>query len=103
MEKNNNEFKNWKCKVDVFRGLVKGKLEALEKLIETHCKGAETRRVEYVKELKDINTKIGTIEQYMAARKAVQKHRASIWGFVGGLFSLLVGFILYKILPKLFG
>ena len=99
----NNNFKNWKCKVDEFRGFMKEKVENLEKLIAGHCKGAEARRIEHIKELKDINTKMSTIEQYMAAHKAVQKFKSSLWGFLGGLLSLMIGFILYKVLPKILG
>ncbi len=103
MEKNNNNFKNWKCKVDEFRGFMKKAVTDLETLIATHCKGAETRRIELDKSLKTINEKMGSIEQYMAAHKAVQRFKSSLWGFLGGLFSLAVGFILYKVLPKILG
>lgn len=97
MEKNNNNFKNWKCKVDEFRGFMKSEVESLKNLVTTHCKGAETRRTEINTELKGINEKMGKVEQYMAARKAVRSFKSALWGFVGGLVSLGVGFILYKI------
>ena len=64
---------------------------------------AEIRR--YMKRAVDTNTEdlsqlkedMIAVKIYIGARKAVQNLRSTIWGFIGGMFMLILGFALYKI------
>jgi len=81
--KSNN---HWKVSVAEFRGYMRGKLEDIV-----------TVAVDQKKELNIVKKDIVKIKEYIAGRKAVQNLRSAIWGFIGSVFMLLVGFVLYKV------
>jgi len=86
MENKNKNNNHWKVSVAEFRGYMRAKLENIESTAK-----------EQKKELTIVKGDIVTIKEFIAGRKAVQNFRSTIWGFIGGIFTLLVGAILYKI------
>jgi len=94
---NNNEAKcNDKktiIKAAEFRGWAKAKIEDLwgemeQFRIEQHL---------FTKAQEKVETAIGGIQQYIAGRKAVQNFKSAFWGFIGSVFMLGLGFVLYKL------
>lgn len=84
---NNNKNNNhWKVSVAEFRGYMRGKLEDIVEVAK-----------EQRKELNAVKKDIVKIKVYIGGRKAVQNFRSGFWGFIGGVFMLLLGFALYKI------
>jgi len=87
MDKNkNNNNNSWKVSVADFRGYMRGKLEDIEIVIKDQKKDMNFVKKDIVK-----------IKEFIAGRKAVQNLRSSVWGFIGGVFMLILGFALYKI------
>ena len=82
MKENTKEIKNndyWKVSVAEFRGYMK-------RAMETNTK-----------DLSQLKSDMIQVKVYIGARKAVQNLRSAIWGFIGSLFFLTLGFALYKI------
>ena len=69
----------WKVSVSEFRGYMK-------RAMETNTK-----------DLTQLKKDMIQVKVYIGARKAVQNLRSAIWGFIGSLFFLTLGFALYKI------
>ncbi len=84
--KNGNGNNHWKVSVAEFRGYMRGTLEGIQKEIVTQKKDMNFVKKDIVK-----------IKEYIAGRKAVQNIRSAVWGFIGSMFFLVVGFILYKV------
>jgi len=85
-KKNCNSNNSWKVSVADFRGYMRGKLEDIEVVIKDQKKDMSFVKKDIVK-----------IKEYIAGRKAVQNFRSAIWGFIGSVFMLGLGFILYKL------
>lgn len=84
--KNNNGNNHWKVSAAEFRGHMRGTLEGIETAIKDQKKDMRTVKNDIVK-----------IKEYIAGRKAVQNIKSAVFGIIGGTFSVLVGFILYKL------
>ena len=91
-EKNSNDKKTI-IKAAEFRGWAKAKIEDLWGEME------QFRKEQYLFTLaqEKVETAINGIQQYIAGRKAVQNFKSAFWGFVGSVFMLLLGFVLYKL------
>jgi len=76
-----------------FRGWAKAKIEDLWGEME------QFRKEQYLftKAQEKVETAINGIQQYIAGRKAVQNFRSAFWGFIGSMFMLILGFVLYKV------
>ena len=85
-KKNCNSNNSWKVSVADFRGYMRGKLEDIEVVIKDQKKDMNFVKKDIVK-----------IKEYIAGRKAVQNFRSAVWGFIGSIFMLGLGFALYKI------
>ena len=85
-KKNSNNNNSWKVSVADFRGYMRGKLEDIEVVIKDQKKDMNFVKKDIVK-----------IKEYIAGRKAVQNFRSAVWGFIGSMFMLGLGFVLYKI------
>ena len=72
------EDNGWKVSVAEFRGFVKAKLESIETNIQKNCGNIEA-----------LETSVSELKQYVATKQAVQKVKASFWGFIGGLIPVL--------------
>lgn len=83
---NNKSNDRWKVSVAEFRGYMRAKLEAIVEVAK-----------EQKEELNIVKKDIVKIKVYIGGRKAVQNLRSTIWGFIGGIFTLIIGFCLYKI------
>ena len=79
----------WKVSPDEFRGYMRAKLENIEFV------GTEQR-----KDMTAVKKDIVRIKLYIAGAKAVQKFRSSLWGSIGGVIAVVVGFCLYKLFGK---
>jgi len=87
MEENKNKNNmHWKVSVAEFRGYMRGKLEDIALVAR-----------EQKKEMTTVKNDIVKIKEYIAGRKAVQNFRSAFWGFIGSLFFLILGFVLYKV------
>jgi len=91
-EKNNNDKKTI-IKAAEFRGWAKAKIEDLWLEME------QFRKEQYLftRAQEKVEIAINGIQQYIAGRKAVENLRSAIWGFIGSMFMLGLGFALYKI------
>jgi len=69
----------WKVPVAEFRGYMK-------RAVDTNTT-----------DLTQLKEDMIAVKIYIGARKAVQNLRSTIWGFIGGIFTLIIGFTLYKI------
>jgi len=76
-----------------FRGWAKAKIEDLWGEME------QFRKEQYLftQAQEKVEMAINGIQQYIAGRKAVQNFRSGVWGFIGGVFMLILGFALYKL------
>lgn len=83
---NGNGNDHWKVSVAEFRGYMRGTLEGINKEIKQ-----QKRDMNFVK--KDIVK----IKEYIAGRKAVHGVKSAVFGFIGGVFTLIIGFVLYKV------
>jgi len=92
-DKKNNNDKKIIIKAAEFRGWAKAKIEDLWGEME------QFRKEQYLftQAQEKVETAINGIQQYIAGRKAVQNFRSGFWGFVGGVFMLILGFVLYKL------
>ena len=72
----------WKVSVAEFRGYMR-------RAIDTNTEDLSQLKKDMVK-----------VKIYIGARKAVQNLRSTIWGFIGGMFMLILGFALYKIFGR---
>jgi len=88
-EKNSNN----KITAAEFRGWAKAKIEDLWQEMEQF----RTEQYLFTKAQEKVETAINGIQQYIAGRKAVQNFRSGLWGFIGGMFMLILGFVLYKL------
>ena len=86
MNDKNSNNNHWKVSVAEFRGYMRGKLEDIVVAAK-----------EQKKELNIVKNDIVEIKEYIAGKKAVQNLRSAIWGFIGSVFMLGLGFVLYKI------
>ena len=85
-KKNGNGNNHWKVSVAEFRGYMRGKLEDIVLVA-----------VDQKKEMNAVKKDIVKIKEYIAGRKAVQNFRSAFWGFIGSMFFLVLGFVLYKV------
>ena len=85
-EKNSNSNNSWKVSVADFRGYMRGTLEGIQKEIK-----------EQKKDMRTVKNDIVKIKVYIGGRKAVQNFRSAVWGFIGSMFMLILGFVLYKV------
>ena len=85
-KKNCNSNNHWKVSVAEFRGYMRGTLEGIEKVIK-----------EQKKDMRIVKNDIVKIKEFIAGRKAVQNFRSAVWGFIGSVFMLGLGFALYKL------
>lgn len=86
MDKDKNGNNSWKVSVADFRGYMRGKLEDIEVVIKDQKKDMNFVKKDIVK-----------IKEYIAGRKAVHGVKSAIFGSVGGIVVVIVGFILYKL------
>ena len=75
--KKNNDY--WKVSAAKFQGYMK-------RAVDTNTT-----------DLTQLKEDMIAVKIYIGARKAVQNLRSAIWGFIGSLFFLTLGFALYKI------
>lgn len=85
-KKNCNNNNSWKISAAGFRGYMRGILEGIQKEIK-----------EQKKDMNMVKNDIVEIKEYIAGKKAVQNLRSAVWGFIGSIFMLTLGFALYKI------
>ncbi len=85
MDKNKNGNNHWKVSVAEFRGYMRGTLEGIQKEIKDQKKDMSFVKKDIVK-----------IKEYVAGRKAVHGFKSAVWGFIGGAFIVVIGFLLYK-------
>ena len=86
MDKNKCDNNSWKVSVADFRGYMRAKLEDIEVVIK-----------DQKKDLGRVQKDIVKIKEWVAGRKAIQNVRSTVFGFLGGIFTLVVGFILHKL------
>lgn len=104
----------WKVKVDVFRGYVKGKIEDISKM-----NGEQKNDIADIKkylgelknafivrpqncpintDVKDLDKKIDSVEKYVFGQRAVQKFKMAFWGMFSGLLGTIVALLTYVLL-----
>lgn len=92
-ETKNNNNKKTIIKAAEFRGWAKAKIEDLWGEME------QFRKEQYLftQAQEKVEVAINGIQQYIAGRKAVQNFKSAFWGFIGSVFMLGLGFVLYKL------
>jgi len=105
---------NWKVKVDEFRGYVRGKIEDLAKMNEVQNKDMKEMKTvlgelkeafitrpqdcPISKNVKKLDKKIDSVEEFVSNQKAVKKYKVAFWGIFSGIIGTIITLLTYVLL-----